>query len=396
MAHNITDVDAFTATVTVPDGIDSRANASAVVGAFVQALCNRTFNLQSHTAKLNLPNAFTAGSTSNTYLRGPIEVNDPDADNAGFVVRTTADDDSHPGNKYKAVEGYNVGASRGYMNVYTGTTGSEAQFIMAINAVWDSAAQNWFPDNTGFDSLALMWVQGSGLRVSRRPAGAGTWATWPTNAGDFDAGGTLTAKTLQSVDNTIVGSDGIGTLTVHGASTLIGFVDVTGILAATGNIRTGGFFNYDTPPTTQFLVSIFDAIGAYDGAGAGFVLNYDEAGLPYLKGSGATKIIEIPFKLPVGGTFTECQIMADVTGDLVAQVYKRSAYNFGGPTLPTESTLGGGIGVLGGGGGLAVYSSGAFSELVSRSAEYRLHLHADTGVKIYGIALTCTEPGPRN
>lgn len=396
MAHNITDVDAFTATVTVPDGIDSRANASAVVGAFVQALCNRTFNLQSHTAKLNLPNAFTAGSTSNTYLRGPIEVNDPDADNAGFVVRTTADDDSHGGNKYKAVTGFNIGGSLGYMNVYTGTAGGEAQYIMAINAVWDSVAQHWFPDNTGVDSLALMWTQASGVRVSRRPAGAGTWTTWPTTAGDFDAGGTLTAKTLQSVDNTIVGSDGIGTLTVHGASTLIGFVDVTGQVAATGNIRTSGFFNYDVPPTTQFLVSIFDAIGAYDGAGAGFVLDYDEAGLPYLKGSGAAKIIEIPFKLPVGGTLTLCQVMADVTGDLVANVYKRSGYNFAGPTLPSESILGGTMGVLGGGGGLVVYPSSAIAEVISRAAEYRIRLHASSTVKIYGFALTCTEPGPRN
>lgn len=70
MAHNLTEVDAFTTPITVPDGIDSRNNAAEVVAAIAQALANRTKHLSIHAAYVDAINVFTL---LNQFL-GNIEV----------------------------------------------------------------------------------------------------------------------------------------------------------------------------------------------------------------------------------------------------------------------------------------------------------------------------------
>src|SRR3954471_14929273 len=59
MAHNITEVDEFTATVTVPDGTDSHSLLAEFMNAFVQVLANRTKNLNVHAARKDVTNSFT-------------------------------------------------------------------------------------------------------------------------------------------------------------------------------------------------------------------------------------------------------------------------------------------------------------------------------------------------
>ncbi len=71
MAHVITETPTFTATVTVPDGTDSRVNAAEVVEAIAQALANRTRALKAVTdnaAIKNAANTFTALNTFNAGL----------------------------------------------------------------------------------------------------------------------------------------------------------------------------------------------------------------------------------------------------------------------------------------------------------------------------------------
>lgn len=63
MSHNITEVDTFTTTVTVPDGTDSHTLLAEYMAAFVQALANRTKNLNVHGARVDVANTFTLAQT---------------------------------------------------------------------------------------------------------------------------------------------------------------------------------------------------------------------------------------------------------------------------------------------------------------------------------------------
>lgn len=191
MPHNITEVDAFTTPVTVPDGTDDHMLLSSYILSFVQALADRTHALNLHRAFVDASNTFTATQTFNLLvtLLTQLEVDNNDASIAALVTRPTANDDAHAGNKYKAVLGFQIGDSRGYVNIYAGNGSSEAQYIITLNAVWDTTAQNWHADNTGQPSVALLFKPSSGVQVSQRNAGSGTWTTWPQTSGDVAVGG---------------------------------------------------------------------------------------------------------------------------------------------------------------------------------------------------------------
>jgi len=71
MAHVITEVDAFTASITVPDGGDARSDAAEVVADIAQRLANRTKNLlrlDGEKAVLASPNTFAATQTMSIDL----------------------------------------------------------------------------------------------------------------------------------------------------------------------------------------------------------------------------------------------------------------------------------------------------------------------------------------
>jgi hypothetical protein len=186
MTHNITPVDAFTTPVVVPDGTDSHTTLAEFMEAFVQALTNRTHYLNLHAALKTAANVFTAA---------PQEVSVNDAELAALVQRKTCRDDAEPGNLWKNFLGANVGGDTGYVNIYAGDAAGEAQFIIAINAVWSTADQEWSQDDPGSDSYALLFHQVTGLRTSKKSDHSSPWATWPTDAGgDITLGGDLTAS----------------------------------------------------------------------------------------------------------------------------------------------------------------------------------------------------------
>lgn len=355
------------ATITLPSDLDD-ANAESVNLAF-RAVADRGAHLQTVAALLAQANVFTVNQQ---------EVSNNDASTPAWKVTKDAGSGGDAVNYFKNILEAKIANMSGEWRFYSGRTTGPAHAAVTCNAAWDTTNHRWFADDTGFDSIALLFEQGTGMRLSRRAAGAGTWTDWAAQtSGSFVAQGDLACNGNVSTSSNVTAT-----------------LDIT----AGGNVRSGSSFNFTSPPITPFPVSIFDAIGADDGSGShlGFALNYDTTGLPYLKGSGSGKIIEVAFKVPVGGSFTKAEIMADVTGDLVGFVYKRSGFDWGSPGLPSETQLGGTIGVIGFGGGLVVYGSGTFSETVSRSAEYRFSFHASTGAKIYGLRVTCSEPGPRN
>lgn len=63
MAHNLTEADAFTTPISVPDGTDTHNTAANVVAALAQALANRTKHLNDHVAYKDVANTFSAAQT---------------------------------------------------------------------------------------------------------------------------------------------------------------------------------------------------------------------------------------------------------------------------------------------------------------------------------------------
>lgn len=185
MTHNLTPVDAFTTPVTVPDGTDTHTLLAEFIEAIAQVLTNRTHYLNLHAALKTAANVFTAA---------PQEVSVNDAELAALVQRKTCRDDSHPGNVWKNFVGANVGGGSGYVNIYAGDKDGESQFIIAINAVWSTADQEWSQDDVNSDSFALLFDQVGGLRTSKKSDHSSPWATWPDDSGgNVSLGGDLQA-----------------------------------------------------------------------------------------------------------------------------------------------------------------------------------------------------------
>lgn len=345
MAHTITEVDAFTTPITVADGADSRNNAAEVVEAFVQALANRTKRHELHCAFKNTTNTFDDVNTFSALIEAlaGIEVTNSDASVAALVTRDNADDDANASNKYKAVLGFELGASLGYVNIYAGTAAGEAQYAITLNAVWDTTAQNWHADNTGQSSLALLFKQSTGLQVSRRPSGSGTWTTWPTAAGD---------------------------------------------LAVSGDCKvTTGDFKYTSPRTRTTLIPIIPAGGGFFST-FGTDISID-----------AADIVLVPLKMPNGAVVHTVEVMIDPGGTsaVTVKAHKRSGHTWGGsPAAPTMTTI-----------ATSTTSGGAlqvilvdFGGLTFDSSDQELWISiqgGNTGDVIWGArAVNWTDPGPIN
>lgn len=68
MSKNLTDADQYDSPITVPVGTDSRDDAAGDVELIAQRLANRTHHLNTHAAKKDQANTFTANQTINGEL----------------------------------------------------------------------------------------------------------------------------------------------------------------------------------------------------------------------------------------------------------------------------------------------------------------------------------------
>lgn len=194
MPHNLTDADAFTSPVAVPDGTDSRNNAANVVEALAQVLANRTNYLNLRTAKLAAANTFTAAPQT-------IDVNAADVP-AIRVTKTAHDHPSFGTNKWKVVGSWQLSDAR-WVRLFSGE-GTDSAWAITLNAKWDpSSSQAWEKDFTASESNMLRCVYGE-LHWYGRGVGVGTWtdAQWDDQArGNVLIGDTLSAKTVQASDD---------------------------------------------------------------------------------------------------------------------------------------------------------------------------------------------------
>jgi hypothetical protein len=152
MAHVITEVDAFTASITVPDAGDARSDAAEVVADIAQRLANRTKNLQrldSEKAELAAANVFTAAQT--------ITVPNVTGDDWKLILKA---------DKIRVYTSLNPGAAIGGLGI-------------AYNAEWiNGTPGHWSQiDGTHFSNW---WVINYGeLYAVAMPSSSGTWTAWP-------------------------------------------------------------------------------------------------------------------------------------------------------------------------------------------------------------------------
>lgn len=167
------------ATITLPSDVDD-ANAESVNLAF-RAVADRGAHLQTVAALLAQANVFTVNQQ---------EVSNNDPSTPAWKVTKDAGSSGDAVNYFKNIGEYKIANMSGKWRFYSGRTTGPAHAAVTCNAAWDTTNHRWFADDTGFDSIALLFEQGTGMRLSRRAAGAGTWTDWSAQtSGSFVAQG---------------------------------------------------------------------------------------------------------------------------------------------------------------------------------------------------------------
>lgn len=174
MSHTLTEVDAHTTPITVPDGTDSRSNAANVVEAIAQALANRTHRLDLHTAKFDAVNVWEQAQE--------YDIDQADAP----AIRTTKDAGDHagvPANIWKLQFEFLL-TNGTKARLYSGN-GTNGNWALTTNAVWDpGGVQTWHKDDDSHESNVLRVFDGE-VHFYGKAVGAGSWgpAGWDTTRG---------------------------------------------------------------------------------------------------------------------------------------------------------------------------------------------------------------------
>lgn len=294
-------------------------------------------------------------NVSNVFTAGPIEVNVADALIAALVTRTTADDDANAGNKWKSELAFHIGNTGAYVLAYAGTKAGPGQFIIALNAVWDTATQTWSQDDASSESLALIFLTGSGLFVSRKAAGSAAWSSWPAGAGDLTVGGNLT---------------------VYGS---LGLTAVGPVLAS------------NVAYTSR--IARVDVLAPSDAQVANGSVAYVAGRLVTV---GADTVLTWQIRVPPGGTLGVCTVLFDQAGAAYAVVQALRSYgaDFATPTAPTVGVVDSQISSTSTG---VKSRSVDFGGLLSAQGEsYEVSWHSqEAGDKIFGLEVHWAEAAPR-
>lgn len=306
------------AVITLPSDLDD-ADAESV-------------NLAFRAVEDNLMGLAALKAAANVFTANQQEVSSNDASTPAWVVTKDSGSGGDAANFFKNIGEYKIANMSGKWRFYSGRTTGPAHAAVTCNAAWDTTAHRWFADDTGFDSIALLFEQGTGLRLSRRAAGAGTWTDWSVQtSGSFVAQGDLACNG-----------------NVATASNVTATLDIT----AGANVIAGGEFNY---PSTKSRVTIVP-LQAATSTGASVRAAGGAWELP------ANTRIEVPISLPNGATIDAVHFGVEAIGasaDWQGDVYKVSPnYSTGGLGSLTSIASGGTTGTV---------TSGSEPDLVTMS-----------------------------
>jgi hypothetical protein len=360
MPHNITDVDAFTSPVVVPDGTDSHTVLAEYIAAIAQALANRTRNVFNLVSALSAHAALT--DVANTFTVAPQTVDDSNANRPLLTTSKTCNDDATSPNLWKRLLEFPT-PNTGKWRLFTGKAGGDEQFAITTNASWAAGSQHWVSDDTGQPSVAITFgLTGyQGIRIARRGAGAGSWTDW-----NFAGSG---SGSLVANDQILAG----------------------GNVVATGASKAGTTFDYSTAKTNAVkIVSLRRMIctaGTYvpPAVGGG---GYDRI----LVNANGDKY-QFPIELPSGAVLTELKaiIIRSGAGGISVTARKDSGFDWSTAGTPTDALI-----FTNNTGADIVTASG--SETIDENVTYYGELAGPlrAGDEIVGVRIRFTDPGPRS
>ena len=304
-----------------------------------------------------------------------------DADVPVFASNKNAHD--HPGsasNKWKnELEMALPGSTWARLFSGDGTAAPGGYWALTFNAKWypDSGDQEWDKDDGALASYALI-CDSNGLNWRSRAAGAGTWTSWTSGAGDVLVGGDVSVA---------------GDLTVSGS---YGAVNAA-TLDATGDVFAGD----DVIATDRFLYaspgSVPRTIAPSAGYGNG---TFDPTNGSVLLASGEAHAM--PLRVPNLGSLGAVRVkMIGVLGaaDYQVQLMRKHAINWGaspGYTY-TQVDVATGTAASGTAGTETGCDWGALA--ISSSETYEIVVKCTAGPGGLGLLVAdCmfTDPGPRN
>lgn len=373
MAHNLIELDEYTTPIVVPDGADSRSNASAVVTAIAQALANRTNLFALHAAFHDADNNF---SVLQTFIDG-LQVDDPDAGHAALRLLQPPEADAVPGNRYKAVLRAKCGGGVMDGTLYTGITPGQAQLVIAVNAVWNPGPQLWLQQDAAQPSSALLMTYNGVFTLSRQAPGTPSWLTWP------DAG----ASVLRA---------GTGYFDLASGTNVHADTDVTADnnVVATANVVAGSDFLYAAPRDEVRAIPL--------SSGVSTSANAIWAGDRWTV-QGAFNFLAFPLVPPatIGGLLGEVDVMLHNPGGapLTYNLYLRqhSGIGWGPPVLPTLTSVDTATGSIAGGATIQVTLDWAATQVFASRTYWLMVDGAGGGAnpfEVRAIRLAFTNPGP--
>jgi hypothetical protein len=175
MPKIIVETPSFDPAITVPEGIDSRADAADVVEALTQHLGNRTQFLKGvtdHAARVDTTNTF---QQSQTLLAQLISQHNVPLTPAIYVAKTAGDG----GGVWKQIMRMQLGTSSGMdASIWTRADVANERLVIATNAEWNGSA--WLQRDSTKPSTAIMFSSTGTevLGICRMPAGSANWTTW--------------------------------------------------------------------------------------------------------------------------------------------------------------------------------------------------------------------------
>lgn len=302
MAHDLTEADAFTTPVTVPDGLDTHSTAANVVQAIAQAIANRTKWLKArydtNTGKLDSVNTWVHKQFINTV----------DNEEPMISSQLTSVVSGFPDSAWRLFcEFFVSGTIKVRMYWGQNDSDSEGAFCITLNALYSTdTSDSWYADDAGQPSFALFMHQ-TKLRTAVKSNGDLHW-DWAfkgaLDVGHIDSTGVVSTGDVSAVDDVIAGDD----------------VTAGGEFLYTGtHARTGG-------------ITLADVYGAYKRLTTGEIAIDTSVPDPLQRAVW-------PIRLPVGAVLGDIEVIVlQSSADQILMSLQIRTLNFASPGAASVST----------------------------------------------------------
>jgi hypothetical protein len=212
--------------------------------------------------------------------------------------------------------------------------------------------------------------------------------------------GVVRGKTVESLDNMTVGSDGTGNLTVNGTVTAAGNL-VVGTIPVPAAITATGFFcrvssDYQYSGTAPTRKPVKSAIYAKTDGNA----SWDPTSKVIIFSAAGTGLAAIPLHVPHGSTLSALRVMCRQFNAAVPLAFtlRKRITDWAG--VATSDVPIGSVGQVMGGAGVTAIFTHVFTPFVADNYNETYYLLAECAASggdsfVYGIEQSFLDPGPR-